>query len=73
MDLKLKPEFEKMQVRRRPYPAPQEQVQEIERQIQKCIVAGLVEEYKKGDYPHHCSPCFLVAKPVSTALRLVVD
>ena len=27
MDLKLKPEFEKMRVRRRPYPAPQEQVE----------------------------------------------
>ena len=73
MDLKLKPEFEKTRVRRRPYPAPQEQVEEIERQIQECIDAGLVEEYKKGDYPHHCSPCFLVAKPGSTALRLVVD
>ena len=73
MDLKLKPEFEKTRVRRRPYPAPQEQVEEIERQIQECIDAGLVEEYKHGDYPHHCSPCFLVAKPGSTALRLVVD
>ena len=60
-------------MRRRPYPAPQEQVEEIERQIQQCIDAGLVEEYQKGDYPHHCSPCFLVAKPGSTALRLVVD
>ena len=73
MDLKLKPEFGKTRVRRRAYPAPQEQVEEIERQIQECIDAGLVEEYKKGDYPHHCSPCFLVAKPGSTALRLVVD
>ena len=73
MDLKLKPEFEKTRVRRRPYPASQEQVEEIERQIQECIDAGLVEEYKKGDHPHHCSPCFLVAKPGSTALRLVVD
>ena len=73
MDLKLKPEFEKTRVGRHPYPAPQEQVEEIERQIQECIDAGLVEEYKKGDYPHHCSPCFLVAKPGSTALRLVVD
>ena len=73
MDLKLKPEFEKTRVRRRPYPAPQEQVEEIKRQIQECIDAGLVEECKKGDYPHHCSPCFLVAKPGSTALRLVVD
>ena len=73
MDLKLKPELEKTQVRRPPYPAPQEQLEEIERQIQECIDAGLVEEYKKGDYPHHCSPCFLFAKPGSTALRLVVD
>ena len=73
MDLKLKPEFVKMRVRRRPYPAPQEQVETIERQIQECIDAGLVEEYKKGNYPHHCSPCFLVAKPGWTALRLVVD
>ena len=30
-------------------------------------------EYKDGDYPEHCSPCFLVAKPGSTAKRLVVD
>ena len=73
IDLKLKPSFKKTRVRRRPYPAPQEQVEEIERQIQECIDAGLAEEYKKGDYPHHCSPCFLVAKPGSTALRLVVD
>ena len=57
----------------KPYPAPQEQVEEIERQIQECIDAGPVEEDKKGDYPHHCSPCFLVAKLGSTALRLVVD
>ena len=73
MDLKLKPEFEKTRVRRCPYPAPQEQVEEIERQIGACSDAGLVEEYKKGDYPHHCSPCFLVAKPGSTALQLAVD
>ena len=59
MDLKLKHEFEKMRVRRRPYPIPQEQVEEIERQIQECIDAGPVE-----DYPHHCG---------SAALRLVVD
>ena len=73
MDLKLKPEFGSTPVRRRPYPAPQEQDEEIQRQIQECIDTCLVEEYKKGDYPHHCSPCFLVAKPGSTALRLVVD
>ena len=49
MDLKLKPEFEGSVVRRRPYPAPQDQIDEIERQIQECIDAGLVEEYKHGD------------------------
>ena len=73
MDLKLKPEFVGHKIRRRPYPAPKEQANEIERQIQECIHAGLVVEYKDGDYPQHCSPCFLVAKPGSTAKRLVVD
>ena len=73
MDLKLKPEFEKTRVTLRSYPAPQEQVEEIELRIQECIDAGLVEEYKKGDYLHHCSPCFLVTIPRSTALRLVID
>ena len=32
----------------------------------------LVKEYKHGDYPRHSSPCFLVAKCGSTAMRLVV-
>ena len=73
MDLTLKPDFEGSVVRRRPYPAPQDQIDEIERQIQECIDAGLVEEFKHWDYPCHCSPCFLVAKPGSTAMRLVVD
>ena len=59
-------------IRRRPYPAPKEQADEKERQIQECIDAGLVLEFKDGDYPQHCSPCFLVAKPGSTAKRLVV-
>ena len=73
MDLKLKPEFPGHKIRRRPYQAPKEQADEIEREIQECIDAGLVLEYKDGDYPQHCSPCFLVAKPGSTAKRLVVD
>ena len=73
MDLKLKPKFEAPVVRRRPYPAPQDQIDEIERQIQEWVDASLVKEYKHRDYPRHCSPCFLVAKPGSTAMRLVVD
>ena len=73
MDLKLRPEFVGHKNRRRPYPAPKEQADEIGRQIQECIGAGVVLEYKDGDYPQHCSPCFLVAKPGSTAKRLVLD
>ena len=73
MDLKLKPEFVGHKIRSRPYPAPQKQADEIGRQIQECIGAGLFLEYKDGDYPQHCSPCCLVAKPGSTAKRLVVD
>ena len=73
MDLKLKPEFVGHKIRRGPYKAPREQANEIERQIQECIAAGLVPEYKDGDYPQYSSPCFLVAKPGSTAKRLVLD
>ena len=73
MDLKLKPEFLGHKIRRRPYSAAKEQANEIERQIQECIDAGLVLEYKDGDDREHCSPCFLVAEPGSTAKRLVVD
>ena len=43
------------------------------RQDLECVEARLIEEYKEGDYPKQCSPCFLVAKPGSTAKRLVVD
>ena len=63
MDLKLKAEFVGHKIRRRRYPASKEQADEIERQIQECIDAGLVLEYKDGDCPQHCSPCLLVAKP----------
>ena len=49
MDLKLKPEFVGHKIRRRPYPAPKEQADEIEGQIQECIDAGLVLEYRDGD------------------------
>ena len=73
MEIKLKPEFVGQMIRGRPYLAPQEQGDEIEGQIQRCIDAGLVLEYKDGDYSKHCDPCFLVAKPGSTAKRLVVE
>ena len=49
MNLKLKPEFAGHKIRRRPYPAPEEQADEIDRQIQECIGAGLVLAYRDGD------------------------
>ena len=73
MDLKLKPEFVGRKIRRRPYPAPKEKADGVEQQIQECIDAGRVLEYKDGDYPPHCSPCCVVAKPGSSAKRLVAD
>ena len=33
----------------------------------------MCEAYKDTEIPEHCSPCFLEAKPGSTAKRLVVD
>ena len=69
----MTPEFVGPKIRRSPYPAPKEQADEIERQIHECIDAGPVLEYRDGEYPEHCSPCFLVAKRGSTAERLVVD
>ena len=73
MDLKLKPEFVRHKIRSRPYQAPKAQADGIERQIQEFIDAGLVLEYKDGDYPQQYSPCFLVAKHGCTGKRLVVD
>ena len=73
MHLKLKPEFVGHMTHRRPYPAPKEQAHEIHRQIQECRDAGLVNQYKDEDNPQNCSPCFVVAKPGSSAKQLVVD
>ena len=73
MDLELREEFLKDRGRCRLYPASKDDMAEITRQIKECVEAGLVYEYKKTDYPKHCSPCFRVAKPGSTAKRLVVD
>ena len=44
MELKLKLEFEGSVVRRRLYPAPQDQIDEIDSKIQEFVDAGLLEE-----------------------------
>ena len=61
MDLKPKRKFVGHKIHWRPYPASKEQADEMERQIQECINAGVVLEYKDGDYLKHCSPWSLVA------------
>ena len=58
MDLKLKPEYMGHKIRLRPYPAPKEQADGIERPIQECINACLVVEYKDGDSPPPVQPLF---------------
>ena len=61
MDLKLKPEFVGHKIRRRPYQAPKEQAEEIERQIQECIDASLVKKVPTRTGPRcassACHPC----------------
>ena len=56
MDLKLKPKLLGDKIRSGPRPAPKERANEIERQIQECIDAVLVQGYKDGAYTQHCSP-----------------
>ena len=73
LDLELKEEHAKDPIRSKPYPCSKADMDEIMRQVLDCVAAGLIEEYKEGDYPKHCSCCFLVVKPRSTAKRLVVD
>ena len=43
------------------------------RQVLELVEVGMCQAYKDTEIPEHCSPCFLVAEPGSTAKRLVVD
>ena len=73
MDLRLKPEFANKKLKCRPYPCSEAHMKEIQKQVEECVRRNVVEELQHGETPTHCSPCFLVPKPRSTALRLVVD
>jgi hypothetical protein len=73
MDLELKPEYQDQRITSRGYPCSKEDQDEIMRQVLELVEAGMCEAYKDTEIPEHCSPCFLVAKPGSTAKRLVVD
>ena len=58
MDLKLKPEFVGQKIRKRPYPAPKEQADEIERQIQECVDAGFRPGVQGWGLPPTLQPLF---------------
>ena len=73
MDLELKPEYQDKRITSTGYPCSKEDEDEIVRQVLELVEAGMCEAYKDTEIPEHCSPCFLVAKPGSTAKRLVVD
>ena len=73
MDLRLKPEFAKKKLKCRPYPCSEAHMKDIQKQVEEFVRRNVVEELQHGETPNHCSPCFLVPKPGSTALCLVVD
>ena len=73
MDLGLKDEFKAKSLRLHPYRLSQEDSDEVDRQVLEGVVGGVIEEITGGDYPKHCSPCFLVDKSGSFARCLVVD
>ena len=73
MNLELKPEYQDQRITSRGYPCSKEDQDEIMRQVLELVEAGMREAYKDTEIPEHCLLCFLVAKPGSTAKRLVVD
>ena len=72
IDLELLDAHRNASLRSRPSPGNAEDTKKIMRQINECVASHLAEEYTKTDYLDHCSPCFLVDKPGSSANRLVV-
>ena len=71
MDLKLLSN-QSAWMRCRWFPANAEDTKEIMRQIYQWVSSDLAEEYTKTDFPKHCSPCYLVAKPGGSAKGLLV-
>ena len=72
MDLKVTDEHKNSTLRSRSIMLNEDDQKETMRQIYECCDAKSMAIYEGKDYPKHCSPCFLVAKPRSSAKRLVV-
>ena len=73
MDLELKPEFQDQRITSGHYPCSKEDQDEIMTQVLELVEAGVCKACKDTEISEHCSPCFLVAEPGSTAKRLVAD
>ena len=73
MDLEVTDEHKNSTLRFRPIPLNEEDEKETMRQIYECCDAKLMSRYEGKEFPKHCSPCFFVAKPGSSAKRLVVQ
>jgi hypothetical protein len=62
LDLKLKPEWQKVPLRTKCYPMSKPDQEEIARQVQDLVDSGLVELFPADEYPLTCSPVTLVEK-----------
>ena len=72
MDLEVTDEHKNSTLRSRPIPLNEEDEKKTMRQIYECCDAKLMSRYEGKEFSKHCSPCFLVANPGSSAKRLVV-
>ena len=72
MDLEVTDENKNSTLSSRPIPLNEQDEKETMRQIYECCDAKFMSRYEGKEFPKHCSPCFLVAKPGSSAKRLVM-
>ena len=72
MDPEVTDEHKNSTLRSRPIPLNKEEKKETMRKIYECCDAKLMSTYEGKDFLKHCSPCFLVAKPGSSAKTLVM-
>ena len=62
MDIELRDEFKGKTLRNKFWAMPQEDFLEIEKQVQELVNAKLVQPFREGSFPKHCSTTFLFDK-----------
>ena len=73
MDLEMRPEWEGVPLKCRPYPLSKEDQEQQDQQIEELLAKGLIEEYLGSEFPKYCSPTFMVPKKGTNVKRLTVD